>query len=651
MSTAPVSPAPNAARIDAYYTELADANHRLVERIFAWLMIVQWLAGIAAALIISPRTWAGMTSQPHIHVWAAVLLGGAIAALPVWLVMVYPGRPLTRHVIAVSQMLTSALLIHLTGGRIETHFHIFGSLAFLAFFRDWKVLGTATVVVAADHWLRGVYYPQSVYGILAASPWRFLEHAGWVVFEDIVLVLWCRNGVSELRQIATQRAELEAINDDTERRIEERTAELSAAQRLAEQANRAKSEFLANMSHEIRTPMTAIMGYADLLLDDGDVGRAPLRRIEAIRTIQRNGEHLLTIINDVLDLSRIEADRFELDCVETSPVQVVEDVLSLMRVSSSAKGLALNARYENSIPEAIQSDPQRMRQILLNLVGNAVKFTEAGSVDIAVRLDESDPQTPRLCIAVHDTGIGLTAQQAANLFQPFAQGDSSVTRRFGGTGLGLNLSRRLARMLGGDIKLKSTPGEGSTFTVTVATGRIEGIARIRPNADSASHLTCVDRSSIAQIAGAESSSLSGVRVLLVEDGVDNQRLLTFMLKRAGAAVTIADNGRRAIENLTIDATAEGPLKDPPPVDVMLMDMQMPVMDGYTAARALRAMGFDRPIIAITAHAMKGDREKCIAAGCSDYTTKPVDRVKLIEACARAMRGAAAGQLCAVDDGG
>ncbi len=623
-----------------YFAELADANHRLVERLFAWLMLVQWIAGVMAALIISPRTWAGLSSQPHIHVWAAVLLGGAMAALPIWLVRVYPGRALTRHVIAVGQMLTSALLIHLTGGRIETHFHVFGSLAFLAFFRDWKVVMTATTVVAVDHWFRGVYYPQSVYGILGASPWRFLEHVGWVVFEDVVLLLWCGVGVAEMRQIAVQRAELEATNRGIERTVEQRTAELRAARAQAEEANRAKSEFLANMSHEIRTPMTAIMGYADLLLEDGDLQRAPARRIDNIRTIQRNGDHLLSIINDILDLSRIEADRLTIEPLPTSPVQAVEDVLSLMLVNSRAKSLKLDAVYATPIPETILSDVQRLRQVLLNLVGNAVKFTQSGSVRLVVSLDESDSASPRLRFDVNDTGIGMTPEQAGRLFQPFAQADSSVTRRFGGTGLGLTLSRRLARMLGGDIELQSEPGRGSTFTFTVATGPLDGVPRIRPEAARAEQLTPDPAP-----AEAPPAQLAGVRLMLVEDGPDNQRLLSTILQRAGATVEVVDNGRKAIERLTVCGTIDGELRAPADVDLVLMDMQMPEMDGYTAARALRAMGFARPIVAITAHAMKGDREKCLAAGCTDYTTKPVNRAQLLEVCARVLHADDAGATC------
>src|SRR5437762_2625233 len=236
-----------AERAAKLFQQGQDSIYRRTDRFFARLMVFQWLAGIAAALWISPKTWAGASSQTHWHVWAAIFLGGAIASFPVFLVWRQPGRALTRHTIAVAQMLTSALLIHLTGGRIETHFHVFGSLAFLAFYRDWRVLVPATVVVAADHFLRGVYFPQSVYGIVAADPWRWLEHAGWVIFEDVFLVMSCLRGDQEIRQIAQRAADLGAAKE---------AAEASAA--AAGAANRAKSEFLANMSHEIRTPMNGV---------------------------------------------------------------------------------------------------------------------------------------------------------------------------------------------------------------------------------------------------------------------------------------------------------------------------------------------------------------------------------------------------------
>src|SRR5881396_2309621 len=227
LSSSPTIPISESARTTALFEESQLQILQRTDRMFAWLMMFQWLAGIAAALWISPRTWIGATSEVHVHVWAAILLGGAISSLPVFLAFKRPGYAFTRHTIAVAQMLTSALLIHLTGGRIETHFHVFGSLAFLAFYRDWRVLISATVVVAADHFLRGLYWPQSVYGVLVASPWRWFEHAGWVLFEDTFLFISIRQSLRDMLEVAARRANLEEVNADIERQVGERTAELA----------------------------------------------------------------------------------------------------------------------------------------------------------------------------------------------------------------------------------------------------------------------------------------------------------------------------------------------------------------------------------------------------------------------------------------
>jgi signal transduction histidine kinase/CheY-like chemotaxis protein len=591
-------------------------------------MVLQWIFGIAAAVWVSPAVWEGSSSRTHPHVWAALLLGGAVTSLPVALALLRPGTTSTRHVIAVAQMLWSGLLIHLTGGRIETHFHVFGSLAFLAWYRDWRVLTTATVVVALDHLLRGIFWPQSVYGVLSMEIWRTLEHGGWVVFEDVFLLISIRQSLREMSQIATNQAELAGRNEelqtytkeletaqstltDQAHTLERQAETLQAAQAKAEQASRLKSEFLANMSHEIRTPMTAIIGFAGLLADE----LTDPEQNSAADTIRQNGEFLLEIINDILDLSKIEAGELTIEKYRCLPHQLVAEVASLMRVRAVAKGLELEIEHDGPVPEIINTDPTALRQILVNLVGNAAKFTERGGIRILMRLSE-EGERPMLQFDVVDSGIGMTSEQMSKLFRPFTQADASMSRRFGGTGLGLAISQRLAALLGGNITVSSTLGAGSTFRLTIDPGSLDGIRML----DQVREAELPTRRSAGSLPKLRVNS----RVLLAEDGPHNQRFLTIFLVKAGADVTIAANGAIAVE-MALNAAAAGT-----PFDVVLMDMQMPVLDGYNATRKLRAQGYAGPIIALTAHAMSDDRQKCLEAGCDDYATKPIERAHLLE---------------------
>jgi signal transduction histidine kinase len=381
----------------------------------------------------------------------------------------------------------------------------------------------------------------------------------------------------------------------------------------AEAAAHSKALFLANMSHEIRTPMTAILGFADLLLDPE---QQPEEREDCIRTIRRNGQHLLGVINDILDVSRIESGEMRAEQSTFDPWSVVLEVADLLEPQARAKGLALELGRAPELPARIHSDRRRLQQILINLVGNAIKFTERGSVRIGATV-EREPAPARLRFEVSDTGVGIAPEAVARVFEPFWQEDASSTRDFGGTGLGLTIVRSLVELLGGSISLASEPGRGSRFHFTLGPDALELATPPGPPAGAQGG------AARAAARGPAPAAKASGRVLLAEDGPDNQRLISHMLRRSGLEVEVVENGRLAWERALEALEAE-------PFDVILMDMQMPEMDGYEATQRLRADGYDRAIVALTAHALESDREKCLAAGCDDYATKPVSRARLIE---------------------
>ncbi|MFO0884367.1 MAG: CHASE domain-containing protein [Pirellulales bacterium] len=397
--------------------------------------------------------------------------------------------------------------------------------------------------------------------------------------------------------------------------------EMERLKNAADAASRAKSEFLANMSHEIRTPLTAILGYADLLHDEGELSKAPERRVQTIDTIRNAGQHLLTVINDILDLSKIEADKMTVESVETSIIDLLVEVEGLFRSRAAGKGVSFHLMLDSPVPSKVMCDPTRLRQILMNLAGNATKFTQAGSIAIRARVVTTKGK-PRLQIDVEDTGPGISDGLAALLFAPFSQADNTVSRQHGGTGLGLSISRRLARLMGGDVTLARTElGKGACFRVDLPLVAVKGAEEI-------THIDQQMREAKKPEAG-PLPTLQG-RVLLAEDGPDNQRLITHYLKKAGAEVVIAENGRIALEMLRQSRESGTTF------DLLLTDMQMPEMDGYTLAKTLRQEGDTIPIVALTAHAMAEDRERCLEAGCTDYASKPIQSRILIETCQRAM---------------
>lgn len=375
--------------------------------------------------------------------------------------------------------------------------------------------------------------------------------------------------------------------------------ELEKSRAEAVEASRAKTDFLANISHEIRTPLGALMGFAELIMEPGVAERERQVYMTAAR---RNGQLLSALIDDILDLAKVESGRIEIAKVEFSLNELIAEVINALEPQASKKNLPLVVECENLESDLMVGDPIRIRQILFNMVGNAVKFTSHGSVILRVKFEDS-AGISALRMEVEDTGIGISAAQVARLFKPFTQADTSVTRRFGGTGLGLVLSQKLARAMGGDLFLKwSVPGGGSNFSICIPV-----------------HLARKNKKESESKVPSNQLPLAGSHILLVDDSLDNQLLIGQILKILGAEVELANDGQEGVEKALAGD-----------FDVVLMDLQMPRLGGVEATRMLRGLGYGRPIVALTAHSMQEDRQKCMNVGCSDYLIKPIERAHLIE---------------------
>lgn len=574
---------------------------------------------------------------------AALVIGLPTVLMAIWLQRQYSGTLLTRLFMASGFMIFTGLIIHQSGGEIEGHFSAFGLIGVLLYYRDWRTIVVATVVIYVHHLVLG--YAQTlgapIYVFNSDSFWtKFAIHVAYFLpfvgmmaylsiwlrregFEDQHVIALAQRIVrgggigdegmpesgDEAAPLITAVRQMKDTLLDYQRHLEEmvttRTRDLVEAKDAAEAASRAKSVFLANMSHELRTPMNGVLGMIEL----AKRRMTDPKGLDQLDKATFSAERLLGILNDILDISKIEAERMVFESIPLQISAVVDNLISTLSHQSSEKGLQLLTELPaHLMRQPLKGDPLRLGQILFNLVGNAIKFTEQGSVVVRVLLVSETPEAVQVRFEISDTGIGIDVDAQRRLFQSFEQADNSVTRKFGGTGLGLAISKRLVQLMGGEIGVESIPGQGSTFWFVIPLQKREAEGA-RPAPVSAT-LTA-ERRLLTEYAG--------TRILLVEDEPITQEVSRGLLEDVGFLVDVADDGQQALALSCRNSYA-----------LILMDMQMPVMNGLEATKAIRrnSLNTSTPILAMTANAFDKHREDCLEVGMSEHLSKPVDPAKL-----------------------
>ena len=421
---------------EAYY-----ANSSKIDKYFSIFMCVQWVLSIVMAWLVAPHTWLGQFNRTYESVILAFVFGGLLALPPIFCAWSFPGERVTRVVMSIGQVCFSTLLIHLSGGRIETHFHLIISLALLSFYKDFSLLIVASGIVILDHVVRGMFLPISLYGEVTGLQWRWMAHSAWIIFADVVLAI----GIYKMRGDCWSIAKEKYLR--------------KVAEEESAQAASLKSSFISSMSHEIRTPLSSIIGFSDILSET----QMTTEQKQYVETIHRCSDSLLHLINDILDFSKIDNGLMQIDRHKFNLQELHHDVRSMFQIKCKAKGLNFDLHLADEVSGFVVGDSHRLRQVLVNLVGNAVKFTESGRISIHVSKQQQSVYSWQIC----DTGVGIAEENKKNLFKPFSQENAAISRKYGGSGLGLVISKNLVEMMGGNIAVDSTLGKGTTFSFTL----------------------------------------------------------------------------------------------------------------------------------------------------------------------------------------